>query len=191
VMTGPGALRMAGNITPASVAAQARATELRVTDPASGMIELIDSATGQSVSTGYLDSQGQATIGGYRVSMTGQAAAGDGFTLTANTAPNADSRALERMIALADADPGKGQGGFAQLLAEMTTDMGAQVKASQTKQDSLEASHESLSRKLAEVSAVDLDKEAASLIELQQAYQASAQALSVARQLFDTILNAM
>jgi flagellar hook-associated protein 1 len=154
-------------------------------------VEMIDSQTGQSIATGYLDSKGQATIGGYRVTMTGQAAAGDGFTITANTAPNADSRALERMIALADADPTKGQGGFARLLSEMTTDMGSKVKAVQTRQASLEASHESLARKLSEVSAVDLDKEAANLIELQQAYQASAQALTVARQLFDTILNAM
>ena len=43
----------------------------------------------------------------------------------------------------------------------------------------------------ARVSAVDLDTEAANLISQQQAYQANAQVISVARSLFDTLLNAL
>ena len=44
---------------------------------------------------------------------------------------------------------------------------------------------------MADVGAVDLDAEAARLLELQQGYQASAQVLTIAQQLFDTILNSM
>ena len=42
-----------------------------------------------------------------------------------------------------------------------------------------------------ERSGVDLDEEAAKLIHQQQAYQASAQVFSVARQLFDTLMNSI
>ena len=191
VMGGGGALRLAGEVTPATTQSVARASELRISDPASGLVELIDSATGQSLSSAYLDGQGQATLGGYRVTVSGQAVAGDRFGISANTAPNGDSRALEALIALAEADPTSGRGGFAKILSDMTVGIGSQVRAAQQKQGSLQAANEALSRKVADASGVNLDAEAAKLIELQQAYQASAQALSVARQLFDTILNAM
>jgi flagellar hook-associated protein 1 FlgK len=50
------------------------------------------------------------------------------------------------------------------------------------------ASAEAAERAQAAIGAVDLDVEAARLLELQQAYQASAQTISIARDLFDTIL---
>jgi flagellar hook-associated protein 1 FlgK len=42
-----------------------------------------------------------------------------------------------------------------------------------------------------EVSGVNLDEEAAKLIQYQQAYQASAQVISTASTLFDTLLSAV
>jgi flagellar hook-associated protein 1 FlgK len=42
-----------------------------------------------------------------------------------------------------------------------------------------------------EVSGVNLDEEAAKLIQYQQAYQASAQIISIANTLFDTLINAV
>ena len=188
-MTGPGALRLAGSLNPPVTATPARASELRIADATTGLVELVDTATGQSISSGFLDAQGQTTLGGYRITVTGQAATGDGFTLTANTSPNGDSRALQRLIALADADPGMGRGGFARILSEMTSDIGSSVSANQKRETSLSATNDSLRRKVAESGAVDLDAEAARLIELQQAYQASAQVMTIARQMFDTILN--
>ena len=43
----------------------------------------------------------------------------------------------------------------------------------------------------AEQGAVDLDREAARLLELQQNYQAAAQIMTVAKDLFDTLLNSL
>jgi flagellar hook-associated protein 1 FlgK len=162
-----------------------------VTDPALGLIDLVDRTTGQSIASAYLDAAGQATLGGLRVTLSGAASAGDGFAIRANTSPALDGRGLDRLIQLAEADPAKGRGGFSRILSEMTGGIGAQVSAARQRETTLQAGHETLSRKVAEASAVDLDTEAARLIELQQAYQASAQALTIARQLFDTILNAM
>ena len=191
VMGSPGALRLSGEIVPSLTAPSGRPTHVQVEDPATGKINLIDTETGHSIATGFLNDAGVATLGGYRIALTGLAQAGDGFSVTATTAPSGDSRALQHLIALADKDPTTGQGGFARILAEMTTDFGAQLKAGRQKETAVQAVHETLSRKMAEIGSVDLDAEAAKLIELQQAYQASAQALSIARQLFDTILNVM
>ncbi|MFN2120267.1 MAG: flagellar basal body rod C-terminal domain-containing protein, partial [Anaerolineales bacterium] len=44
---------------------------------------------------------------------------------------------------------------------------------------------------IAEVSGVNLDEEAAKLIQYQQAYQASAQIISIASTLFDTLISAV
>ena len=50
------------------------------------------------------------------------------------------------------------------------------------------AQAEAATRAQAAIGAVDLDTEAARLLELQQAYQANAQSMAVARDLFDTLL---
>lgn len=190
-MTGPGALRLAGTVTPAPTTPPVRAAEVRVTDAARGLVELFDTETGHSISSGVLDAQGQATLGGYRITMTGTPVTGDGFALTPNATPTGDSRALQRMIALADAASESGRGGFARILAEMSSDIGAATSANQRKQTTLTSANDALRRKVAEAGAVDLDAEAARLIELQQAYQASSQVMTIARQMFDTILNSM
>ena len=44
---------------------------------------------------------------------------------------------------------------------------------------------------LSSISGVNLDEEAANLVRFQQAYQASAQVISVANTLFDTLLSAV
>lgn len=190
VMAPGGALRLGGALTAATGPQPARATDLRITDAATGAIELLDRDSGHSIASGWLDARGQATIGDYQVTLTGRPAEGDRFTLTPNRNPAGDGRAALAMAALASGDRAPG-GGFAQMLAELTSDVGARTHAANLKAQAEAAGHEALSRKMAEMGAVDLDTEAARLIELQQAYQASAQTLTIARQLFDTILNMM
>lgn len=190
VLTSPGALRLAGKFEETSGALTSKATELRVKDITSGAVELFDSETGHSIAAGWLDGRGQVNLGGFQFTLTGRAATGDSFVLSPNRVPEGDARTLQHIIALSEADPSEG-GGFSKILAELTTGIGAQVNATRNREDALSAGHETLTRKMAEVGSVDLDAEAARLIELQQAYQASAQALSIARQLFDTILNIM
>lgn len=191
VMSGQGALRLGGSTTNPATPPTVRPTELRMVDAASGKVELFDQQSGSSIATGYLDAQGRATLGGYQVRVTGNVASGDGFILSPNTTPGGDSRVLQNLVALADADPSSGQGGFARILAELTVDIGSQLKASQQKQQVVAAGHENLARKLDEIGGVDLDAEAARLVELQQAYQANAQTMAIARELFDTLLQIM
>lgn len=190
VLNGAGALRLAGSIGPVMDVPEGRATEIRVTDAATGAVELFDSDTGHSIASGWLNSEGKIRLSGNLVSLTGQLETGDRFLIAPNRVPEGDARTLQQIIALAEADPSEG-GGFSRILAELTTGIGAQLDAAKGHESAVSAGHETLMRKMAEVGAVDLDTEAARLIELQQAYQASAQALSIARQLFDTIMKIM
>jgi len=66
--------------------------------------------------------------------------------------------------------------------------MGNIARQASIVQSSLQVVHDQAVSNRDRVSGVSLDEEAASLIRFQQAYQASAKALQVASQLFDTML---
>lgn len=192
VMTGPGALRLAGSVgqfEPVDPAAEN--VEIRVLDAASGLIGIVDTATGHSISQARLDGNKQVTLGDRLITLTGSLATGDGFRLSSTANVEGDSRVLQRIGDLALSNPSSGMGGFSRILSEILSSNGEMVRAETSRQTSLITSKDTAERKVAEATAVDLDTEAARLIELQQAYQASAQAMSIGRQLFDTLLNLM
>lgn len=191
VMTGSGTLRMAGSVTAGSVPATPPPVELRVTDATTGRVELFDLATGHSIGTRTLNASGGAVIGGLSVSVTGNPATGDGFRLTANTDGRNDGRALDAILALRFPDVASGKGGFARILSDLQSEVGTRAAAAETKLNSDTAIHDTVRRADAAQGAVDLDREAARLLELQQAYQASAQIMTVAKDLFDTLLRSL
>lgn len=191
VMTGGGPLRLAGTVTAGQLPAVPPAVELRVTDGTAGLVELFDRATGHSIATRTLDATGGAVMGGLAVSVTGRAATGDRFTLTPNRDGGADGRTIDALLALRFADRSTGRGGFAQVLSGLQSDIGTRTAAAARRVTATEAIHDTVRRADAEQGAVDLDQEAARLLELQQAYQASAQIMTVAKDLFDTLIRAL
>src|SRR3989338_6736530 len=112
VMSGAGALRMTGSLTAGPAPVAAPSLTLRMADAASGAVEMLDSKTGQSIGTRYLDASGSAEIGGYAVSIKGAAATGDSFTLAANTNGLGDARNADRPPALPSRGGGEGEGWF-------------------------------------------------------------------------------
>ncbi len=190
VMTGPGALRLSGNLAQDTAAAPGP-RELRVLDAATGRIGLYDSATGAEIATRTLDAGGSATLGGLSVTLGAGLATGDRFVITPNTLAPSDGRGAERLADLARRDSTTDRGGFAALYSDIMAGLGAQVAAAKQRVVTATTQKESADRAEARLSAVDLDTEAARLLQQQQAYQASAQVLSVARQLFDTLMNVL
>ncbi len=191
VMTGTGTLRMAGSLTAGTLPASPPAVELRVTDAATRRVELFDLASGHSIGTRTLDASGGAVIGGLSISLGGNPVTGDGFRLTANTDGRNDGRALDAILSLRFPDAKSGKGGFARILSDLQSEVGTRAAAADTKLKSDTAIHDTVRRADAAQGAVDLDREAARLLELQQAYQASAQIMTVAKDLFDTLLRSI
>lgn len=190
VMTGPGALRLSGEVA-MDAAAAPDPRELRILDAATGRIGLYDSATGVEIATRTLDAGGSATLGGVAVTLGRGHATGDRFLLTPNTQAPSDGRGAEMLADLARRDSTTDKGGFAALYSDIMAGLGAKVAAADQRVVTATTQKESADRAEARLSAVDLDTEAARLLQQQQAYQASAQVLSVARQLFDTLINVL
>ena len=66
--------------------------------------------------------------------------------------------------------------------------MGSQVKSGKLNVEAAEAMREASEEAEAQFSGVNLDSQAAALIEFQQAYQASARVMQTANTLFDSLL---
>ena len=82
-------------------------------------------------------------------------------------------------------------GNFQEIFNGIVATIGSSVQASKLTTESAEALKDSAEGFEAQFSGVNLDEEAANLIEQQQAYQASARILSTARELFDTLLESV
>ena len=191
VMTGSGNLRMSGSITAGPPPSILPSVELRVLDAASNRVGLFDIATGHSIGTRVLDATGGTVIDGLSISVTGNPATGDSFRLTPNTDGRNDGRALDAILGLRFADVTTGKGGFASILSNLQSEVGTRAAAAGQRVSAREAVHDTIRRADAEQGAVDLDAEAARLLELQQNYNAAAQIMRVAQELFDTLLSSL
>ena len=100
-----------------------------------------------------------------------------------------DARNLDAMINLQDgdsSDPSKM--GFQDLFGLMIAKVGSSVNSSKIASEVQEENMIAAKEAEAEFAGVNLDTEAAALIEFQQAYQASARILSTARELFQSLM---
>jgi flagellar hook-associated protein 1 FlgK len=148
---------------------------------------------------------GQAlTLGGADLMITGQPKpadvatgfAGDAFVLSATTQTRQNNGNALALAALADTafvgrtGSGAGTGGstFTDAYAAGITDIGTRVQGAATASEISTAVADQLQLRKSAVDGVNLDEEAARLIQSQQAYQASAKVLQVAQTIFDTLL---
>lgn len=129
---------------------------------------------------------------GYQVAINGQPAAGDVFTVGFNSNGSNDNRNALAMVAL---DSMKTlQGGtlsFADGYAKLVEEVGTKSSLSKINTEASKSLLEQTQTMREGISGVNLDEEAADLIKFQQLYQANAQVISVARELFDTLLNSL
>jgi flagellar hook-associated protein 1 FlgK len=122
--------------------------------------------------------------------------AGDAFVLSATTQTRQNNGNALALAALADtafvgrSGTGAGAGGttFTDAYAAGITDIGTRVQGAATASQISTAVADQLQLRKSAVDGVNLDEEAARLIQSQQAYQASAKVLQVAQTIFDTLL---
>lgn len=194
ILTGDGARRLSGQFSegPSFDSEEVqRPLEVVVSDAQSGRIEIIDGASGHSIASRYLDQSGRIEVAGLELLIDGEVSTGDRFTLSANAQADGDGRNIEKLLALQSLDRNSGRGGFSASYSELITNMGAKVKAGTIAAASSEAVRDAAAELEAEFSGVNLDTEAARLLEQQQAYQALARVLSTAQELLDTLLNSI
>ncbi len=129
---------------------------------------------------------------GYQMRLTGNPAAGDEFTVGYNANGDGDNRnALALGQVLTGNVMGNGTESLSDVYRSMVSGVGTTTRqaelASNAHQQLLERSQNASDA----ISGVNLDEEAANLVKFQQSYQAAAQMIAVANELFDTLLGAV
>jgi flagellar hook-associated protein 1 FlgK len=198
---GTGALTSLKILQPGSdlvLAVQTSSVVLRFTGP--NTVSVTPAVDGTSSLTW---TPGQAlTLGGVDLMIAGQPKpadvatgfAGDGFVLSATTQTRQNNGNALALAALADTAfvgrSGTGEGGttITDAYAAGITDVGTRVQGASTASEISTAVSDQMQLRRTAVDGVNLDEEAARLIQSQQAYQASAKVLQVAQSIFDTLL---
>ncbi len=130
-------------------------------------------------------------INGWRIVISGNPAPGDRFRVADNATGVGDNR---NALALAGSLGRKlfdsGAVSLNGAVARLTSDVGSMTKRTQMSRDAEQLVYAEALKARENANGVNLDEEAANLLRYQQAYQAAAQLVRIAGQMFDTLLDA-
>lgn len=150
--------------------------------------DVVGTGTGNPAGVAYT-AGGSISYNGWTVEIGGTPAAGDVFTISANSAGVSDNR---NALLLAGLQTGKtlagGTASYQSAYAQIVSDVGnktREIQVTATAQESVVKQAEDAQQSL---SGVNLDEEAANLLRYQQAYQASGKMIEIADKLFNTLL---
>ncbi len=131
---------------------------------------------------------GTITANGMSVVFNGVPASGDTFTANATTQWAANNG---NALSLADLMNGKLVDGatFTDAYSHMLADLGARAQSAETAYEVSSGVAARAKEQLGASTGVNLDEEAAKLLQYQQAYQAASKILQVAQKVFDTVLS--
>ncbi len=137
-------------------------------------------------------SGGNIDVNGWEVQISGAPAAGDTFAVASNAGGTGDNR--NALIAANSQNVGVLQNGTTSItggVSALITGLGSQAQQINTAQSAQSAVNAQALTSVQSTSGVNLDEEAASLLQWQQAYQAAAQALSIGNSLFASLIAAV
>ncbi len=142
-------------------------------------------------STAYT-SGGNIAFDGWQVQISGTPANGDTFTVSSNVGGTGDnSNALASANQQSSGVLANGTTSITSAVSGLITGLGSQAQQINTAQSAQAAVNTQAQANVQSVSGVNLDEEAASLLQWQQAYQAAAQALTIGNSLFTTLIDSV
>jgi flagellar hook-associated protein 1 len=137
-------------------------------------------------------SGGNVDLNGWQVQISGTPTAGDTFTVQSNAGGTGDNtNALAAANQQTTGVLSNGTISVSGAVGALISGAGALAQQVNTAQTAQTAVNTQATTNVQSISGVNLDEEAAKLMQWQQAYQASAQALSVANGLFTTFLDSI
>lgn len=135
---------------------------------------------------------GTITANGWSLVLDGVPRVGDTFRVGANTSGSSDNTNMRVWAALDGARVlGGGANSMNDAIGAQTTRIGSAARESRFSLESQSAIDAALVQQRESLSGVNLDEEAANLLRYQQAYQAAAQVISIADNVFQTFLAAV
>lgn len=158
--------------------------------------ELRDATTNALASSGTATwTAGQSIdLNGWQMDLNGVPATGDSIVVQRTPYPstnNGNARALTdlRSALMVGRQAGAGGVTITDAYADAMTDVGVRVQSAEISADMSAAVASDAQNSVSEKTGVNLDEEAARLIQFQQSYQAAAKMLQVAQSVFDTLLD--
>ena len=193
LVTGTGARMIASALSPANTQQEPAAPNLsfRVMDATSGRVEIFDQSTGSAMATRYLGEDGTLSVAGHTFRLNGALITGDQFNVAANLKGTGDATNITALMGLQARNAQSGEGGFRERFGAIVTEVGAKTRATKTSASEAQARQDAAVQQDAEFSGVNLDTEAAKLLEQQQAYQALARVLRTSTELLQSLLDAI
>ena len=131
----------------------------------------------------------QLSFNGWSMKLDGAPATGDTLRVVATPNPAADNRNARAMQALGSASVADGATVIGRY-AELIGDIGARTQGARSQGDMSQRLFDDAERARTEMSGVNLDEEAARLMQYQQAYQAAAKVIAAANEMFRSLLEA-
>jgi flagellar hook-associated protein 1 FlgK len=159
------------------------------TDPSN--IDIYDFSTGHIVGSRSIANDNSAVFQGLSIDFKGTTTGGDRYNVLISGANADDASNLNNMLETSFLNKETGVGGYSELFGKIVSNTGSEIQANQQTLETTEAAYQLALDNKSEFTGVDLDTEAARLMEQQQAYQALARVLSTARELLDTLLRSM
>ena len=151
--------------------------------------DVVGVGTGDPVGVTYTPGQ-PINFNGWSLTLKGNPKPGDTYTVAANAFPNTSAGNAEAMLALRDLamfDGAAVTDGYAGLMSSI----GVRVQSAGFSAGISESIARNVETDRASVAGVNLDEEAAKLLQFQQAYQASAKVLQVSQTMFDTMIRSL
>ncbi|HZH06312.1 MAG TPA: flagellar basal body rod C-terminal domain-containing protein, partial [Lautropia sp.] len=125
---------------------------------------------------------------GWTLALRGTPVTGDKVSLAPTSEPAVDNRNARAMVGLGER-PMVGGASFTGAFASLIADVGSRAAQGQAAAQTSSSILTSAKAAFAAESGVNLDEEAARLMQYQQAYQAAARVISTANSMFDTVLS--
>jgi flagellar hook-associated protein 1 FlgK len=133
---------------------------------------------------------GQSTYLGFQFEIEGEPEKGDTFTIDYNTGGVSDNRNALAIAAMeTKGNVANGVSSYGEAYSQIIEEIGTVTNRARLDTASAKALLEQSENNRESISGVNLDEEAGRLIQYQAAYNASAQVVSIARELFDTLLS--
>ena len=151
--------------------------------------DVTGTGTGNPVAVAFAPGQ-EINYNGWSLTLKGNPKAGDTYTVAANAFPNTSAGNAEAMLALRDLPMFDGAAvtdGYAGLMSSI----GVRVQSAGFSAGISQSIARNVETDRASIAGVNLDEEAAKLLQFQQAYQASAKILQVSQTMFDSMLRSL
>lgn len=193
--SGSGAIDAGTAVGPPPAAALRNSVSITFTSPT--RFDVVDTTAGTTLAANVAyDADDGATVSynGWTAALTGSPAAGDRFSVDANSNGVADNRnalalgALQTVNTLSAPAGGTATANFQSSYAQLVARVGNKAREIAVLREAHVTLEAQAQRARDSVSGVNLDEEAANLMRYQQAYQAAAKMVGVADKLFNLLL---